>query len=169
MSDPLRPLRVNAVELLRQPGTLRPVTTTIDGAALDVVHDALDGDVEVDLELESTNDGIDVRGEVIAPWTGSCRRCLAPVAGRAVVDVDERYQRELTDDDAYLIEQHQLDLTPMARQLVLLELDDERLCRPDCAGLCPVCGIDRNSASCECDTTVRDDRWAALDGLVLDD
>jgi hypothetical protein len=32
-----------------------------------------------------------------------------------------------------------------------------------------VCGTDRNEASCECDTTVRDDRWAALDDLRLDD
>lgn len=169
MSDPLRPLRVNALELLRQPGTLRAVTATIGGAPLDVVHEALDGEVEIDVELEATNDGINVRGEVVAPWSGRCRRCLTEVSGRAVADVDERYQRELTDDDAYEIENNQLDLAPMTRQLVLLELDDERLCRPDCAGLCPVCGIDRNQGSCSCDTTVRDERWAALDGLVLDD
>ena len=83
--------------------------------------------------------------------------------------VDERYQREVTDEDAYPIEGGQLDLAPMTRQLVLLELDDERLCRDDCAGLCPICGIDRNAETCDCDTTVKDDRWSALEGLVLDD
>ncbi len=51
----------------------------------------------------------------------------------------------------------------------LLELDDERVCRSDCAGLCPKCGIDLNSGWCECDNEVKDHRWAALDGLVLDD
>ncbi len=169
MPDPLRPLRVNALELLRQPGTLRAVDESIAGADLDVVHDALTGDVEIAVELESTNDGIDVTGTITAPWAGVCRRCLVDVSGRAVAQVDERYQRELTDDDAYPIENNQLDLAPMARQLVLLELDDERLCRPDCAGLCPVCGADRNEVECGCDTTVKDDRWAALEGLVLDD
>ncbi len=169
MSDPLRPLRVNALELLRVPGTVRALDATLAGTDLDVVHDALDGEIEIDVELESTNDGIDVSGTVTAPWSGVCRRCLIDLRGRAVAEVDERYQRELTDDDAYPIEQNQLDLAPMARQLVLLELDDERLCRPDCAGLCPVCGIDRNEGECDCDTTVKDDRWAALEGLVLDD
>jgi len=169
MSDTLRPLRVNVLELLRQPGTLRAVTATIGGEPLDIVHDALVGEVEIDVELEATTDGVNVRGKVVAPWSGRCRRCLTGVSGHAVVDVAERYQPELTDDDAYEIENNQLDLAPMARQLVLLELDDERLCRPDCVGLCPMCGTDRNEGSCSCDTTVRDERWAALDGLVLDD
>jgi uncharacterized protein len=51
----------------------------------------------------------------------------------------------------------------------LLELPNDVLCRDDCAGICPVCGIDRNAGTCDCDTTVRDDRWAALDGLQLDE
>ena len=169
MSDPLRPLRVNALELLRQPGTVRVIEATVGGDPLDVRHDALAGEIDVEVELEATNDGITVTGEVAAPWTGVCRRCLRDVSGRAVAVVDERYQREPTDDEAYPIEHNQLDLAPMVRQLVLLELDDERLCRPDCAGLCPVCGLDRNEGTCECDTTVRDERWAALDDLVLDD
>ena len=169
MPDPLRPLRVNALELLRVPGTMRGLEVVVDGSDLDVAHDALAGSIEIDVELESTNDGIDVTGTVAAPWQGRCRRCLTEVSGRAIADVDERYQREVTDDDAYPIENNQLDLAPMARQLVLLELDDERLCRPDCAGLCPACGADRNDVQCDCDTTVKDDRWAALEGLVLDD
>ena len=56
-----------------------------------------------------------------------------------------------------------------ARQAALLELDGERLCAADCAGLCPQCGIDRKTATCDCDPEVKDHRWAALDGLVLDD
>jgi uncharacterized protein len=55
------------------------------------------------------------------------------------------------------------------REYVVLELPDDPLCRDECAGICPVCGIDRNSGSCECDTTVRDERWSALDDLRLDD
>ena len=167
--DQLRPLRINAVELLRQPGALRDVAATISPDALDLKHPALAGPIDVDLELEATNDGISVNGSVSAPWAGECRRCLTPLDGTATATVDERYQRIVTDDDAFPIENGQLDLAPMTRQVVLLELDDERLCRDDCAGLCPVCGIDRNRATCECDTSVKDHRWAALDGLVLDD
>jgi uncharacterized protein len=169
VADPLRPLRVNAVELLRQPGAVRRVRVEVSAEALDVEHARLAGDVCVDVELEALNDGIATRGEVTAPSSGVCRRCLTPVERTVVAVVEELYQVEVTDDDAFPIEHDQLDLAPMARQVVLLELDDEPLCRPDCAGLCPVCGIDLGAESCDCDTTVRDERWAALDGLVLDD
>ena len=167
--DGLRELRVNAVELLRQPGAIKPVVATVSGIALEIDHDALAGDITADVELEALNDGICVRGEVRAPWTAVCRRCLTELSGIAVGEVDELYQVVLTADDAYPIENNQLDLAPMVRQTALLELDEERLCRDECAGLCPVCGIDRNVDTCDCDTTVRDDRWAALDGLRLDD
>lgn len=169
MPDPLRPLRLNALELLRQPGTRRSVQATVEAEPLDLHHESLHGDVDVDVELETTIDSIIVTGRIEAPWSGVCRRCLTELSGRAVAEVDERYQPDPTDDEASPIVNFQLDLAPMTRQLMLLELSDERLCRPDCAGLCPVCGIDRNHATCECDTTVRDDRWAALEGLELDD
>ena len=44
----LRPLRVNALELLRQPGTTRSIAVEIESAALELDHDDLDGDVSVD-------------------------------------------------------------------------------------------------------------------------
>ena len=56
----------------------------------------------------------------------------------------------------------------MTRELVLLELPDAPLCRDDCAGICAVCGVDRNVEPCDCDDTVRDERWAVLDQLDLD-
>jgi len=168
-SAPKRELRINAVELLRQPGAVRPVEVTVSGEDLDVDHEALAGEIGVELELEALNDGIVVRGTIAAPWSRPCRRCLEDLSGVARAEVDELYQVEILDDDAYPIVDGQLDLVPVARQAALLELDDERLCRDDCAGLCPQCGVDRNVETCDCDTEVKDHRWAALDGLVLDD
>ena len=164
-----RDLRVNAVELLRQPGAVREIDVTVGGVELDVEHGALDGDVAVRLELESLNDGIVVHGIVEVPWAVPCRRCLTALSGIASAEIDELYQVELIDEDAYPIVDGQLDLAPVARQAALLELDDERQCTDSCAGLCPQCGIDLNTASCTCETEVRDHRWGALDGLVLDD
>ena len=169
MADLLRPLRINAVELLRQPGAVRDVTVDIAAAPLDAEHERLVGDIHVELRLTALNDGIDVDGTVSAEWATVCRRCLVDVSGTAVGVVDELYQIEPLDPDAYLIEDGQRDLAPLIRETVLLELETERLCRDDCAGLCPVCGIDRNSDECSCDTSVRDDRWAGLEGFVPDE
>lgn len=167
--DALRVLRVNVVELLRQPGLHRDIAAEIAGRPLGVEHERVAGDIAVDLALDSMNDGIVVTGEVRAPWATSCRRCLKAIDGVAVAVIDELYQVELTDPDAFPIEHNQLDLAPMVRENALLELAAEQLCQDECAGLCPVCGIDRNTESCECDVAVRDHRWDVLDGLVLDD
>ncbi len=169
MSDPLRPLKVNAVELLRQPGATRTIEAELPGAALDIAHPRLAGDVRVHVRLDALNDGIAVTGTVTAPATGVCRTCLAELHRPVVAEVDERYQVEVTDEEAFPIEHGQLDLSPMVRELILLELDAEVQCRDDCRGLCPICGVDRNVESCECDTEVRDERWAALADLELDD
>ena len=168
-TDEMRALRVNALELLRQPGAIKPIHATVSALDLEVLHDTLDGDVTIDVRLEAMNDGISVRGTVSAPWKGVCRRCLTELSGVAEGAVVELYQVDITDEDAYPIEHNQLDLAPMARQTALIELDAERLCREDCAGLCPMCGVDRNVTECSCDSVVKDDRWAALEGLRLDD
>jgi uncharacterized protein len=169
MSTPVRELRLPTVELLRHPGTERHVELSVEPASIDVHDDRITGPVAVSLDLASTIDGVEVRGTVVVPWASTCRRCLRPVEGIAVADVDELYQERVVDPDAFAIEGDHLDLTPMVRELALLELPDAPLCRDDCAGICPVCGVDRNEAACDCDTTVRDERWSVLDHLRLDD
>jgi uncharacterized protein len=114
-------------------------------------------------------DGIVVHGTVSTPWEAKCRRCLKAVDGLAVAEIDEIYQIDVTDDEAYEIVGGQIDLIPAVREHVLLELPEAPLCRDDCAGICPICGIDRNQGACHCDATVRDERWAALDDLLIDD
>jgi uncharacterized protein len=168
MADVTRQLKLNAVELLRQPGATRAFDFAVEAEPLGVVHPALDGEVELHLVLEALNDGIAVEGTIGVPWTGVCRRCLTPLSGTDSVDIDELYQKTVIDPDAFLIEDGQLDLNPLVRETALLALDDERLCRADCAGLCPTCGIDRNVGQCDCSAETVDPRWAALDSLSLD-
>lgn len=168
-STPLHVLRLNARELLRQPGLTRPIRVELDAADLGVDDERVAGGVAVELEAVSSIDGIVVTGSISAPWRVPCRRCLIDVAGTARIDVDEVYQDDVSDPDAFQIEGDQIDMAPAVREYVLLELPDGPLCREDCAGICPVCGIDRNQVTCECDTSVRDERWAALDDLRLDD
>jgi uncharacterized protein len=55
-----------------------------------------------------------------------------------------------------------LDLSSWARDALVLALPDKILCRPDCAGLCPVCGRDLNVEPHEHEDEQTDSRWAAL-------
>jgi DUF177 domain-containing protein len=167
-SNPLHVLRVNARELLRVPGSKRTIEAVVDAADLGIHDERLAGPVAVDLIAVSTLDGVNVAGTVTFPWSTLCRRCLATVDGTETVDVDELYQDAALDPEAFVIEGDQIDLAPAVREYVLIELPEGPLCRDDCAGICPVCGIDRNTSTCDCDTSVRDDRWAALADLSLD-
>ena len=169
MQAALRALRLNTVELLRQPGLRRDVDVALAPADLDVTDDRLVGDIVVALVAESTVDGIVVSGTVGVHWGDECRRCLAAVERRQSMEVNELYQDEVVDDDAFELGRDALDLSSAVRDAVVLALaDPPPLCRDDCAGICPVCGADRNLATCECDTVVRDDRWAALEQLDLE-
>ncbi|MFZ9580934.1 MAG: YceD family protein [Ilumatobacteraceae bacterium] len=44
-------------------------------------------------------------------------------------------------------------------------MPDSPVCRPDCAGLCPACGADRNGGDCGCRIETPDPRWAGLDAI----
>jgi uncharacterized protein len=90
--------------------------------------------------------------------------------GVSSVSVDERFvhDRLTGDEETYLIEDDFIDLAPLAHDAIFLDLPLAPLCREDCKGLCPFCGIDRNEASCDCQAPI-DSRWATLDGLRFTD
>ena len=161
------PLLINAAELLRRPGSERRVDIESTIGELGIVDPRFDADalVEIKLRLEALTDGIVVDGLLTVPWSDSCRRCLAPASGEVVSEVKELYQHVVTDPDAFEIVGDQIDLSRMVKENILLEAPIAPLCRPDCAGLCPICGTDLNVASCDCVTVEVDPRWQALSQL----
>jgi uncharacterized protein len=95
---------------------------------------------------------------------GPCYRCLED----AVLDLPisaREYQATAPESDEMrtpYLEDDNLDLSAWARDALALELPNKILCRPDCAGLCPVCGKDLNAEPHEHDEPKADSRWSAL-------
>jgi uncharacterized protein len=143
-----------------------PVETAVPEqaeAACDVVLETFTGGIGG----SGGSGGIMAKGTVSAPWRGVCRRCTGEVSGEVTASVKERFVDRADaddDDDAYLIEDAVLDLYPMVRDAVLLELPAAPLCRADCLGLCKWCGADLNERPCGC-VAPKDPRWANLDVL----
>ena len=98
---------------------------------------------------------------------GPCMRCLGDAVRRGALELRE-YQATSPDSEElttpYLADDR-LDLSAWARDSLLLALPDKILCRPDCAGLCPVCGKDLNAEPHEHAEGEPDPRWAALSKL----
>ena len=164
-----RPFHVQVAALRKQAGATRVEHREGRipglGAVSVVVPD--DEPVVLDVTLSSYPGGITARGTATTAWRGECRRCGGPVGGMVVAEVRERFAPSGgtdRDEEAYPLTGDELDLEPLARDAVLLELPLAPLCREDCAGLCPTCGANRNHEECGC-APAADPRWAALDAL----
>jgi uncharacterized protein len=164
------PFVVNVADLLRSPGHRKRVRAIGPLPGIRVVDAEVpdDTDVVVDVELESLPEKLTATGAVTAAWVSTCRRCLAEVRGEVRADVREVFTERRLDDESWPITGDQIDLEPLARELVVLELPLAPLCRDDCAGLCPSCGADRNSGACTCRAAPVDPRWGALEALRVD-
>ena len=59
-----------------------------------------------------------------------------------------------------------IELSQMILEQIVLALPMKPLCQPDCRGLCPQCGANRNQESCSCAPDTSDPRWAGLKELL---
>jgi len=163
------PLRIPVADLLRRPGSSRAIAVEapVEGLAGPGAEVPATAPVRVDVTLEQVSEGIVVRGTVAARWSGSCSRCLAPVEAEVRVHVDELYEASPLEGETYLLADDTVDLEPLVRDALVLELPAAPVCRDDCKGICPSCGADRNTTTCDCVESEPDPRWAALRALDL--
>ena len=162
------PFVVTVTALRRHPGSRRPVELDGPLPGLKVSGSGVpdDAPVHAELLLEGLQgDAVLATGTVTSPWEGACRRCLGTASGTLSVEVRELFEATSDEEETYPLEGDRVDLEPLVRDAVLLELPQAPLCMEECKGLCPTCGINRNEGTCTCEPTTRDPRWAALDEL----
>lgn len=159
--------RVNVADLVHRPGARRRERLSGPVGDVRVVDTAVPPGTEavVDTLLEWVSEGVLATGTVSAVWRSQCRRCLTAVVGEARAEFRELFEDEPREGESYALRHEQVDLEPLARDALLLELPLAPLCREACEGLCPVCGVDRNVQPCGHRDETRDPRWAALDEL----
>ena len=130
------------------------------------------GSVQARLDLSRTAAGYAVRMRFVAHIAGPCVRCLEDADVAVEVDAREVDQPGSLDEElrSPYIEGDELDLGAWAHDALALALPLQPLCRPDCRGLCPVCGASLNDADpAEHDHARQPDpRWDKLRELKLD-
>ncbi|MFZ3452668.1 YceD family protein [Arthrobacter sp. 7Tela_A1] len=168
-------MAVNVKDLGRSPGTMRTMHEHVPapkdfGVALIGVPDG--SDLELDLRFEAVHEGILVSGTAVVPVRGECGRCLTPIAYDQDVDVQELFYYEDAEsfgeeeeEEQRRIERDVIDLEPVLRDAVVISLPFQPVCREDCEGLCPECGV-RLEEDPGHHHEVVDPRWAALAGLT---
>ena len=120
---------------------------------------------------------IRLKGQFSGTFSVPCARCVEPVEIPLAAEFDlifrpvgadsEAPERSITAPETEIgyYQEDSLALEDVLREQVLLSLPVRTLCKPDCMGLCPRCGANRNSQPCQCDVGPGDPRWEALAGL----
>jgi DUF177 domain-containing protein len=173
--DPRQPLVVDTTKLPRQPGATRALKRVVSAPAdlgLEMISVPEGSDLELDLSLTSVSEGVYVSGNVRGSLIGECGRCLNEISESFDVPIAELYAyadsttEETTDEDEVgRMQGDLLDLEPALRDAVVLTLPVTPLCRPDCPGLCPQCGVHLDDLPAGHSHETVDPRWAALRNL----
>jgi uncharacterized protein len=166
------PWKLDLRELGRRAGSMREWDATLPAPAgwgVEMIGVPEGAPVQLHLRLESVMEGVLVSGQVDAPVTGQCARCLEPVTDSLELDVQELYayagsttEATSEEDEVRRIDGEHLDLAPLVRDAVVLTLPLSPTCTPDCAGLCVDCGERLDDLPADHSHEVVDPRWAGL-------
>lgn len=169
------PLAIDISRLGRRPGSLMEVHETVPAPSrigLDLIRIEQGTPLELDLRIESVSEGALVTGTVSAPTNGECVRCLEPVTGDVSIDLTELFAypgsatEETTEEDEMgRVVDDRVDIEQAIVDAIGLVLPFTPLCREDCAGLCPDCGIVLAEAEPGHQHEKIDPRWAKLAAL----
>jgi DUF177 domain-containing protein len=159
---------IDVHDLVGSPGASRETVLrgTVEDLATELAQVPEDRPILADLLLESVVEGILVTGRLRGTWQLRCARCLTEFEAPFDIAVHELFVPEPDEeaDDYPLDLDTGIDPDQMVRDIVGVEMPFSPLCRPDCLGLCPVCGGNRNLGECPGHEEV-DPRLAVLSDL----
>lgn len=127
---------ISVLEFLDRPGRRLPVHAVLDGSDAEVDGVRTIGEIQVDGEAFAQLSTLYVEADITAHIVQPCRRCLA--------SIDLSFTRHESFTLPIPPQAETIDVRPYAIELVLSSHDPNVLCRPDCRGLCPICGEDLN-------------------------
>jgi len=172
------PLVISVARLGRRPGSMTEFRETVPSPArigLDLEAIEAGAPLDLDLRLESVAEGVLVTGTVRAPTVGQCARCLEPFTADVSIHLTELFaypdsatEATTEEDEVGHVVDDAVDLEQPIIDAVGLELPLSPLCRPDCAGLCPQCGVVLATAEPDHHHDVIDPRWAKLADMLPD-
>ena len=137
------------------------------------------GPVRLDGTVSRSKGAVAIAGEASTTLELACSRCLEryPLDVTARFDLTYRPAAERpegigevevadADIDTAYYDEGRIDLAELVQEQLFLELPMKPLCKDDCQGLCPVCGVNRNTTPCTCETRWIDPRLAGLKALL---
>ena len=164
-------MKVNIADLAANAGMEAPFSFEMEAANLDLgAQDyRIEGKVLVEGTVLYTGRRWRAAGIIRCTKAFDCDRCLAPCEEAQEHSFSEEFRREgeggENEDEVNVFSGDAIDLSDLVRDTILAAQPLSKLCKPDCRGLCAVCGANLNEGDCGCDRDVPDPRLAALRDL----
>ncbi|MGH2993311.1 MAG: YceD family protein [Solirubrobacterales bacterium] len=136
----------------RSPGEGRRVDVAVSPGELnygDQAYAVEGGGADARVDVSRTSRGYALRLRFAAPVSGPCVRCLGDAATPVEVDAREVDQPGGSEEEGLrspYVDGDELDVSAWAHDALALAMPGQFLCRPECRGLCPVCGASLNDA-----------------------
>lgn len=169
-------MRLNISSLMEKKGSFLQVNKEIPAVFVESIPeiDEVLSPLAVELTVINTGEGYLVTGDLSLKVGLRCSRCLKPFQTEVNVAIDELYKRrpeavvneELWDENEPFVEGHELDITGLIEDSVLMGIPMKALCQADCKGLCPSCGVDLAKEVCDCLSPEIDIRLSPLSKLL---
>jgi uncharacterized protein len=123
--------------------------------------------VHVHLQVNNTGKSLLVEGKIQTELKAQCGRCLEsftyPI--NQVYEDEWVFAPQATEEQmetALLFDKDEIELDERILEQIVLALPMRFICSHECKGLCPICGVNRNTNSCDCVEEKIDPRFAAL-------
>lgn len=124
----------------------------------------LKGPLRTEFTVENIGGGFLARGQAEATVESFCARCLKSFGYGLKVEFLQLFVDDPLDvnDETISVEGDLIDLKPVIEEALILDLPFNRICYPDCPGICPVCGQDLSGKKCDCKKNEADIRFLKL-------
>ena len=164
-------IKINVAQIKKRLVGEKPLAYELETAELEISTEEMGiiGSVKLVGTMSNAGDVLLLQAKMQCKVQRTCGRCLKEFTGVTEAEVVEKFYPAGADNienDAFVYDSDVIDITEPLREGLLLAEPMQALCKPDCRGLCPVCGADLNDGDCGCDRLTVDPRLAALKQFI---
>ena len=162
-------MKINIASVLRNDGASKTFSGELELGTFDYIGSTLSFENPLKIEgvVKNIGGAIEISATVTGDYKTDCSRCGKGVCEKLVADLFESLDSEFSeiDEECITVSGNVIDISGSIEAAVFGSIPMQFLCRDDCKGLCPVCGIDLNENECNCEVEVYDPRFAIFRNL----
>ena len=162
-------MKINIASVLRNDGASKAFSGNVELGTFDYMGSTLQfaEPVLVEGKVYSIGGALEISAKITGEYKPECSRCGQPIVGKLSGELFESLDSDFSDidEECISISGNVIDISGSVEACIFESIPLQPLCREDCKGLCPVCGIDLNKNECNCETEVYDPRFAIFRNL----